>query len=415
MDGPGVESALGCQNQVPVLISTLNEPSIDDHCQRRQDAPAQLLRSGATTEISVLKRRTFLASAAATVTLPVVGANAQESIQIGRMLISGFRGTKPGDPEVDQIRRYLESGQVSGVLLLQRNVASPEQIITLCQALREAAGPVKPMISIDQEGGRVARLGPWNGFKDWKSASDLAGSDMSDSDLHAYYLERARELAVVGINVNFGPVLDLNINPANLIIGALGRSYGSDPSTVVRMATQFAQAHREAGVRTCLKHFPGHGSSTSDSHMRSVDISTTWADVELTPFRAMSEAGLADGIMMGHVYHPSFSDKMDRPASLSVSGIRSLRELAKYDGPVFTDDMQMGAIAGTYAQDRAAILALNAGNSFLIYSNYQRRHTIETVADVAAAISVAAMTGEFDALALAPQHRRAAAFLDGLI
>lgn len=332
---------------------------------------------------------------------------------IGRMIISGFRGTRPGDPEVDRIRRYLEAGEIGGVILLKRNISSPEQLLTLCLALREAAGPMAPVISIDQEGGQVARLDESNGFREWLSAAELAHMGMSDSDLRKYYLQRARELATVGISLNFGPVLDLNVNPANPIIGALDRSYGADPSVVTRMATQFVLAHRDAGVRTCLKHFPGHGSSASDSHLKSVDITTSWSEIELSPFQQMIEAGLAESVMMAHVYHPGFSDKKDRPTSLSSLGIDKLRKLAGFDGPVFTDDMQMGAITGIYPQERAAMLAIRAGNSFLIYSNYRKQHSIETAGEIGAAISVAVATGELDASTLVPQYRRTIGFLSG--
>lgn len=164
---------------------------------------------------------------------------------------------------MDRIRRYLEAGEIGGVILLKRNITSLEQILDLTKVFREASGPVPPIISIDQEGGSVARVGNWNGFRNWMSADGIARAGMSDYDVRGYYIERARELAMVGINVNFGPVVDLNVNPSNPIIGSLGRSYGSDTVDVVRFATQFVQAHRSVDVKTCIKHFPGHGSSSS--------------------------------------------------------------------------------------------------------------------------------------------------------
>lgn len=330
------------------------------------------------------------------------------------MIISGFRGKRPGDPEVDRIRRYLEEGKVGGVILLKRNIASPEQLLALSRSLKEAAGPLAPLISIDQEGGRVARVSAENGFRDWMSAEAIARSGMSDGEVREYFLVRARELAATGVNLNFGPVVDLNVNSANPIIGAIGRSFAADASMVVRMAEQFVLAHHDVGVKTCLKHYPGHGSSTSDSHLNSVDIGATWSDAELLPFERLIAMGLADSVMMAHVYHPQFSDRKDRPVSLSAAGIAALRKRSGYGGPAITDDMQMGAITDVYPQDRAAKLALGAGNSFLIYSNYKSQQGIETAEEIGEAISLAAATGEMDPVALLPQYRRAIDFLAAL-
>lgn len=343
--------------------------------------------------------------------LAATGVRAHDDMTIGHMIISGFRGTRAGDPEVDRICRYLESGEIGGVILLKRNITSPEQILALTKVFREASAIGQPIISIDQEGGRVARIGSWNGFRDWMSADAIVRTGMSDEEVRGYYTERARELGTVGINVNFGPVVDLNVNPTNPVIGSLGRSYGSDSADVVRYARQFVRAHRAVGVKTCIKHFPGHGSSSSDSHLRRVDISSSWGEVELVPFQDLQNTGDVDSIMMAHVYHPSFSEKKGRPASLSAKGIEVVRKAIAFDGPTFTDDMQMKAITGTYALGRAAVMALNAGNSFLIYSNYGKRDSIETAAEVSEALMIASATRDLDPTRIAPQYRRAMAFL----
>lgn len=332
---------------------------------------------------SLLSRRLFLGSSLGAGLFASTAVMAQEHMAVGRMIISGFRGTRVGDPEVDRIRRYLEAGEIGGVILLRRNITSPEQILALSTAFREASGSVRPIISIDQEGGWVARVDSTDGFRDWGSAAAVARSGMSDADILDYYLVRARELALVGVNLNFGPVADLNINPANPIIGSLGRSYGTDTGSVVRFARHFVQAHRAVGIKTCIKHFPGHGSSTLDSHRSSVDISSSWSAGELRPFNEIHAAGDMDSLMMSH----------------------------EFDGPIITDDMQMGAIAGTYTFDKGAIMALNAGNDFLIYSNYHKSHSIETAADVLEALKVASAIGEVDLNRIYPQYQRAMNFI----
>ena len=315
---------------------------------------------------------------------------------------------------MSRVCEFLEEGTIGGVILLRRNITSPEQLISLTTAFRNASGSVRPIIAIDQEGGRVARVDAANRFSNWKSAAELATSGMTDEEIFEYYLNRARELAFVGVTLNFGPVADLNVNPRNPIIGSLGRSYGAQTSEVVRFARHFVQAHRAVGIKTCIKHFPGHGSSSFDSHRGPVDISSSWSSEELMPFVEVHDAGDMDSIMMSHVYHPEFSDKEGRPASMSSKAIDMVRNAIEFSGPIITDDLHMGAITGVYSQERGAVMALNAGNDFLIYSNYQRRHSIETAPDVLRALAVAGATGELDLNQIQSQYERAMKFLSEL-
>ena len=132
-------------------------------------------------------------------------------------------------------------------------------------------------------------------------------------------------MAGAGINLNFGPVVDLSLNPCNNVIARRKRSYGSDPKTVTSLARSFIAAHREANVLTAAKHFPGHGSSWSDSHKALPDMSRSWRESELEPYRRLARDGLLDMVMVGHLYHPRFSDGERLPTSLSASAIRALR------------------------------------------------------------------------------------------
>lgn len=326
-------------------------------------------------------------------------------------MVTGFRGVLPGDAEVDEVRRLLEAGNIAGVILLKRNIVSPEQLIKLAISLREAAGSFIPIISVDQEGGAVARLGPRNGFSEWMSAAEAAYVLKSENDLFGYYFTRAMEMASVGINVNFGPVLDLNLNPVNPIIGRLDRAFGSDPAGVIRCASAFVRAHRAAGIMTCGKHFPGHGSSLTDSHAEPTDVNATWVDDELVPFRVMAEAGMLDAVMTAHLLHRSFSDGDRTPASLSRQTFARLGKDIGFNGPVFTDDMQMKAIAGTFSEGAAAVAAVAAGNTFLINANHGREHDIGTAARVNQAIIEALENGRITDAVWRERTAKASSFM----
>ncbi|AZB56882.1 glycoside hydrolase family 3 protein [Cereibacter sphaeroides] len=361
-----------------------------------------------------MRRRTFMISlpalAVAGVGAPLV-ARANPDLSCGQAIITGFRGTRPSDPEVDLVRRLLEAGRIAGVILLKRNIRSPEQLTQLAACLKGSCVDVPPIIAIDQEGGAVSRLGRATGFADWKAAAELVAEEPTDSAILAYYGTRAGELAAAGINLNLGPVVDLNINPFNPIIGTLGRSYSRQEEVVIRFASLFVQAHRSARVKTCLKHFPGHGSAHSDSHLDLPDVSVTWTPAELTPFQRLVEHGLADAIMTAHLTHPTFSELPWMPASLSARTVQKIRDDLKFDGPIFTDDMQMGAISSLLdGPSSAAVAAVQAGNSFLIYSNYRRSDSIQTAEIATAAIREALTDGRLDAAKVAGQLDQARQF-----
>ncbi len=137
------------------------------------------------------------------------------------------------------------------------------------------------------------------------------------------------------------------------------------------MARAFIRAHREAGIVTVAKHFPGHGSSRADSHKGFADISMSWKEIELDPYRVLAKEGLLDAVMIGHLYHPRFSDGQMLPASLSAKAIRALRNTSwiDFDGVVFSDDMEMGAVAHDYSIEDRVIKAINAGTDVIVFSN----------------------------------------------
>lgn len=171
-----------------------------------------------------------------------------------------------------------------------------------------------------------------------------------------------------GINLNLAPVVDLNNNPTNPIIGKIGRSFSSAPDTVCAHASTWITEHRKENILSCLKHFPGHGSSKEDSHLGFVDITDSWDETELIPYENLIADGFADAIMVGHLYNKSFDP--DYPATLSFKTIQKiLRQKLHYNGLVISDDMQMSAITDKYGLTEACIMSLAAGIDMLIIGN----------------------------------------------
>jgi beta-N-acetylhexosaminidase len=162
-------------------------------------------------------------------------------------------------------------------------------------------------------------------------------------------------------------VVDLNVNPSNPSIGALGRSYSADPDVVVAMAGNVIAAQRQRGVLTTLKHFPGLGSATGDTDKEFVDISATWTDAELVPFRRLIESGSADVVMMANAFNSTIDER--HPASLSGATMSLLRDDLGWRGVTITDDLMAGAIKDSYAPEDVLRLAINAGNDLLLLAN----------------------------------------------
>ncbi len=292
--------------------------------------------------------------------------------RIARLLLVGFRGLTPDEsrPILDDLANH----GLGGVILFSvdhlsggaRNVSSPDQLRALTAAFGDAAR-VSPIVAIDQEGGRVARLGPDHGFADTRSAASLGAT--GDPELtRAAARAIAATLSSVGVTLNLAPVVDLAINPTSTIIAGLERSFSADPDVVTAHATAYIEAHREMGIRCAIKHFPGHGSATGDTHQGVVDVTNVWSEVELRPFEALTAAGLADAVLTAHVFNAALD--ADHPATLSrptVTGL--LRDRIGFDGPVISDDLQMGAIRDAYGRDEAVALALEAGVDLLLIGN----------------------------------------------
>lgn len=282
-------------------------------------------------------------------------------------LLIGFPATRvsPADPWLDPIR----NGQVAGVILFEtnpqgetRNVESPAQIKNLIRDL-QTLSPHPLLVAVDQEGGCVQRLRSARGFVETPSAQALA---QEPEKAPAAYKAQAEQLADLGFNFNLAPVVDLNLNPDNPVIGQKERSFGIDPETVVQLARVCLDAHRQQKIATCLKHFPGHGSSRGDTHLDWVDVTEVWQESELRPYQILKDE--ADAVLTAHVVQRHWD--AEGPLSFSQRAIEGrLRQEIGFGGVVVTDDLQMGAISRHYGLEEAVVRALAAGNDLLIMGN----------------------------------------------
>ena len=296
---------------------------------------------------------------------------------IGQTIMVGFSGEDEHDPGVMAVRDQLGRGVIGGVALYPENISSARQLRLLTALLANANSKLVPFIAVDQEGGMVQRLTRRTGHTHYPSARKMGReAKLGTVDTaHHLYEAMAKELAAAGINVNFGPVVDLSLNPWNTVIARRKRSFGSDPGIVTTLARAFITAHREANVATVAKHFPGHGSSWGDSHKVLPDISLSWQDSELKPYVSLSQEGLLDMVMVGHLYHPRFSDGERLPASLSANAVHVLRadDGIGFRGVVVSDDMEMGAVRDRYSLEDRVVKAIDAGIDLLVFSNVKSR------------------------------------------
>ncbi|HZY03779.1 MAG TPA: beta-N-acetylhexosaminidase [Anaeromyxobacteraceae bacterium] len=264
----------------------------------------------------------------------------------------GFHGTSPSPEVLELIRRG-----AYGVALFGRNLESAEQAAELIAALKRAAG--RPLlVSVDQEGGRVARLRSRQGFTEVPAmrAVGAAGDERLAFEIGALL---GRELRAVGIDQDYAPVVDVDTNPQNPVIG--DRSLSRDPGEVARLGTALAAGIQSQGVAACAKHFPGHGDTLQDSHRdlpRLPHSLERLQAVELVPFRALARAGVAS-VMTAHVVFEALDPR--RPATLSAPVMGLLREWCGFQGCALSDDLEMKAVAEHFPLEEAVPASVAAG------------------------------------------------------
>lgn len=272
---------------------------------------------------------------------------------IGQLAIAGFTGHSiPSD-----LRLLAREFDLGGIILFARNVEAPEQVAELSREAQSLAQDLPLWVSVDQEGGRVARLkAP---FTTWPPMATLGRS--GDEQLAARFARAlAAELKAVGISLDYTPVLDIHTNPRNPVIG--DRALAERADDVARLGRAIITALQTEGIAACGKHFPGHGDTSTDSHHELPLVEhppDRLEAVELVPFRAAIEAGVAS-IMTAHILIPALDE--ERPATLSpaiVDGL--LKKSLGYTGLVLSDDLEMRAIGAKYGIPEATVAAVAAG------------------------------------------------------
>lgn len=304
--------------------------------------------------------------------------------KIGQMLLIGFKGKTVNEQSL--IVKTIQQNNIGGVILFDydyqtktydRNIESPQQIQQLNKDLQffNSQGNIQYhrqalplLISLDYEGGKVNRLGPQYGFPETISAAEVGKKPILEAESIAEAM--ALTLSEAGFNLNFAPVLDVNVNPDNPIIGKKERSFSSDAKLVGRYAEVYSRHFLNHHIQCVYKHFPGHGSSSKDSHLGFVDVTDTWQSYELQPYQDLLNTNSScEVVMTAHIINRQLDDS-GLPATLShkiLTGI--LRNQLNFKGVIVTDDMQMKAISENYGLEQALVLTINAGADMLIFGN----------------------------------------------
>lgn len=325
---------------------------------------------------------------------------------IGQMILIGlgdFNALDKSAPVFEQIN----AGEVGGLILFAKNFNTSKaedhmkEILNYAQSLSD----IPLFVGIDQEGGRVNRLKTKYGFPKTVSAEYLGKLDNLDST-RFYALQTAEILSRMGINMNFAPSVDVNINPENPIIGKVERSYSADPYVVARHAQAVVESHDQYHVATVLKHFPGHGSSHSDSHLGLTDVSKTWRFKELIPYKALLDSGKVRAVMTAHIVN-EVMDENKLPSTLSPFVISEvLRDFLGYQGVVVSDDMQMKAISSEYGVPEAIKMAINAGVDILLFANNVPDYELITAGDIHRIIKGYIQKGELSEMQIRASYGR---------
>lgn len=306
--------------------------------------------------------------------IPTELTDEQIKNQIGQMIMIGFRGAEV--TEESDIAKIIKEVNVGGIILSDydvllksrpRNIENFAQTKKLISDLQKYS--ITPLlVAVDVEGGNVNRLKSSYGFLEIASPEEM-GKDKTLETVKRESTKIALELKILGFNMNLAPVVDLNINPNNSIIGALGRSFSSDKEEVVNQARVFIENHIKNNIIAVAKHFPGHGSSTNDSHLGMVDVTNTYKEEELYPYQKLNEEGLLSAVMTAHIINKNIDSEY--PATLSskfLDGI--LRNDIGFKGVIISDDIQMGAISSNYSFKDSIIMAINAGCDIInVYNN----------------------------------------------
>ncbi len=346
-----------------------------------------------------------------------IGSNPDSlDIKIGQMIMIGIND-RTEIKKSDELLEEIKMKRAGGIILFEKNISTADSRLRLKKLISDlkSASDIPLIVSIDEEGGKVHRLKEKYGFVAMPSASYLGERDNADTTLF-YNRQLAWQLAQLGINFNYAPTVDLALNPENQVIVQKGRSFSSKHSVVTKHALLCIRAHHESGVKTILKHFPGHGSSTGDSHLGIVDVTASWTFEELYPYYEIIKSGACDAIMSAHIINKRW-DTLALPATLSEKVINGmLRGMLGYNGVVFSDDMQMYAISKNYGFERSLELAINAGIDILMFgNNVSKEVTPVTATEIHKVIKKLVREGKVSEQRIDQAYRRIMKLKTGLI
>ncbi len=288
-----------------------------------------------------------------------MGSLAEAQKHVGELLITGFSGLDLSD----ETAAFLSQAGIGGVILFGPNYESPGQVAELTNRIQECNTGLPLWVCVDQEGGRVQRFKkPFTKIPDAHSIGALSSPKLTFEVAEVI----AKELKSVGVNVNFCPVADIATNPRNPVIGP--RAFGSTEDDVSKMVTAMVRGHLVHGVQPCVKHFPGHGDTSTDSHFALPRVYTSLAvlrDREFKPFVKAFKSRCAM-VMTAHIINPKIDP--DHPATLSSKVLRDiLRTELRFNRLIVSDDMEMKAITDHFGAEDAPVMAINAGCDLLIY------------------------------------------------
>lgn len=290
-------------------------------------------------------------------------------IKIGQMIIIGLDDFNKLDKK-EPIFHSIRTGTVGNIIIFEKHInpKKPAKSLKEITDYINLIAPIKPLIGIDEEGGKVNRLKPKYGFPKTVSAQYLG--DLHNEDSTRYYASSsAIIMKSLGINMNFAPTVDVKLNPKNPVIAKPERSYSADPDTVSFQAGIMIDEQSKYGIINVLKHFPGHGSSNSDSHYGMADVTDTWKIDELFPYNTLIREGKVKAIMTAHIVNGQLDEERN-PATLSekiVTGL--LRDFLRFEGVIFSDAMEMQAISKHYGTEEAVVKAINAGVDIVMFGN----------------------------------------------
>lgn len=288
--------------------------------------------------------------------------------KIGQMLLFGI-GSSTSIDEKDKFLKSVKANKLGGILIYEKNISknsSKKNLKKLIKKFKDAS-KTKLLVSIDEEGGKVNRLKAKYGYPKTVSAYYLGKINSLDSTKH-YSDLIAHNLYLTGINMNYAPVLDFH-NPLSPPLGKIERCFSDDAEEIIKHSRQVIESHRYFGVKTVLKHFPGHGNSQKDSHLDVTDVSKFWMKEELIPYERLIKENKVDAIMTAHIVNDKL-DSLKLPATLSkkiMTGL--LREQMGFEGIIISDDMHMKAISDHYGFEQAIEMCINAGVDILMFSN----------------------------------------------